>query len=312
MKIRLLQNCIEDRHFAKVQDGFEAYDFRHNPRPELREFQIFRELFERGEHKRADVLGAVSMRFKGKSLLDGKQVRRWIEDNPGYDVYVVNPYPQFAYTHKNLWQFSENTRDPAFTAKSQRAFDRIGIPFDLSRTGHQSNRILSTCSYWFGTPAFWETYMREVILPVLAADRQQLGDELYDFLYAPQFYYGVASHFCGSLPFLLERSMSMFLARTQGLKALFYPADRARVLACSLFSFEQELVTLYGDMVDRWVTENYEGDDKESYFEAASRMCGAGWRLHFRHYPVDFENGDPRPSLPWFANGLSKTERARR
>jgi hypothetical protein len=300
VQIRLLQNCIEDRHFANIQAGFEPLDFRHNPRPELREFQVFRELFERREHKRADILGAVSLRFQGKSLLDGEQVRGWIKENPGYDVYVVNPYPQFPYTHKNMWQFSENTRDKNFTANSQMVFDRVGVDFDLSNTGHQANNILSMCSYWFGTSAFWEAYMEGVVLPVLNADRSMLGEQLHNFLYQPQFYYGVATTRIGSLPFLLERSVSMFLAKSKGLRAKFYPASRERVLACCLFSFERELVSLYGDMIDGWVESGYQGEDLESYFDMASQLCGAGWRLHFKYHPISFEFCDPRPSLPWF------------
>jgi hypothetical protein len=300
MLIRLLQNCVEDRHLDMVQAGFEPLDFRHNPQPELREFQIFRELFARGEHRRADVLGAVSLRFQGKSRLDGNQVRRWIEDNPGYDVYVVNPYPQLPYTHKNNWQFSENTRDENFTAKSQRVFDRVGLTFDLSRVGHQTNDNLSMCSYWFGSAVFWEAYMAEVVLPVLNADRHLLGQELYDFLYQPQFYYGVARLPCGSLPFVLERSISIFLAKSRGLKALFYPADRERVLACCLFNFEREIVSLHGDMVDRWIELGYDGEDMDSYFQMTSRMCGSGWRLYFKYHPISFENPDQRAVLPWF------------
>ena len=300
MLICLLQNCVEDRHFEMVQPGFEALDFRHNPEPRLREFQIFRELYQRGEHRRADILGAVSLRFKGKSLLDGTQVRRWIEDNPGYDVYVVNPFAQVPYMHKNNWQFSETTRDPEFTAKSQRVFDRAGVRFDLARTGHQTVNSLSMCSFWFGSPAFWNAYLEEVVLPVLDLDRNKLGPELHDFLYQPQFYYGVARFPCGSLPFMLERSLSMFIARSKGLRALFYPADRERVLACCLFNFEREIVSMHGDMVDRWIAEGHEGEDMDAYFRMTSRFCGAGWLFYFKHHPISFENPDQRAALPWF------------
>lgn len=167
MKVRLLQNCVQDKHFNLVQNGFEPLDFRHNPYPELREFQIFKELYQNGDYKKSDILGAVSTRFQGKSLLDGKHVADWIESNPGHDVYVVNPYPQFAYTHKNLWQFSENTRDPLFTKKSQAVLDAAGLDYDLQSVGHHHTDILSCCSYWFGAPKFWERYMEEMILPVL-------------------------------------------------------------------------------------------------------------------------------------------------
>ena len=260
--------------------------------PELREFQIFRELYERGEHLTSDILGAVSVRFRAKSLLDGNHIRNWIEQNPGYDVYVVNPYPQFVYAHKNLFQFSENTRDPFFTAKSQEVFDRVRIPFDLSKVGHQTHDILSASSYWFGNAEFWRAYMEDVVLPVLNAGRDVLGDRAFAFLYEPQFYYGVAVQPCGSLPFLLERTVSLYLAQNRNIKAIFYPVNRQRVLDCCLFTFEREIVQLYGDMVDGWIAKGHTGADMDEYFHWASRMAGAGWRLYFGQYPISFEEGD--------------------
>ena len=307
MNVRLLQNCIESKHFDEVQRGFEPLDFRHNPHPELREFQIFRELYERGEYLRSDVLGAVSIRFKAKSLFDGDHVRRWIESNPGYDVYIVNPNTQHPYIHKNHFQFSENTRDPLFTAKSQDVFDRIGIAFDLFNIGHQTNDILSASSYWFGTPDFWHAYMNDVVLPVLNAGRDVLGDKASAFLYEPQFYYGVAAHPCGSLPFLLERTVSLYLAQNRNIKAKFYPVDRQRVLDCCLFTFEREIVSLYGDMVDRWIAEDYSGPEMDDYFRWSSRMVGAGWRLYFKQHPISFEGGEnPRKAFPWFKDLQSR------
>lgn len=299
MKIRLLQNCIAEHHFGLVQPGFEPLDFRHNPHPEMREFQIFQELYESQEYKKSDILGAVSTRFSGKSLLDGNDVRHWISDNPGYEVYVVNPYPQFAYTHKNLWQFSENTRDPNFTNKSQAVLERAGLDYRLDALGHHSNSILSCCSYWFGTPSFWEAYMQDMVLPILKLTRSELGEDLYSFLYEEQEYYGVAAHGCGSLPFLLERSVSLYLQKHREIRSLFYPADRERVYQCCIFPFERDLVTLFGDKVDRWDAEGGGGEEMETYFHFASRMCGNGWRLHFKFHPMSFEGGNPRTRMPW-------------
>ncbi len=300
MKTRLLQNCIFDKHFAQVQRGFEPLDFRHNPEPGLREFQIFRELYANGSYKSADIVGAVSTRFQGKSLLDGIEVDSWIQDNPGYDVYVVNPFPQFAYTHKNLWQFSENTRDPNFTQKTQRVLDKAGLKYDLAAQGHHANNILSCCSYWFGNALFWEQYMEEIILPILNLSEDDLGHELYSFLHETQDYYGVAAHGCGSLPFVLERTVSIFIAKHPEIKALFYPADRKRVYDCCLFPFERDLVRLFGDKVDLWDRQGGNSEEMETYFQMSSRMCGSGWRLHFKFFPMTFENGNPRPNMPWF------------
>lgn len=301
MNIVLLQNCIFDAHFEHPIPGFDMLDFRHNPRPGWREFQIFEQLYREGRHRSADVLGAVSSRFYAKGLLDGHEVRQWIERNPGHDVYFANPCPQRSYV-----SFNSNTRlplilgDPDILHRFQRVLNAARVPLSFSGLGRQHNGNHGICSYWFGSPRFWEGFMNDLVLPVLQLSEGELGSELHDFLYRPVNYYGRATHRPGALPFLLERATNLYIQAEFASSALFYPHTRAQVLDCCLYPFDRELVHLFGDEVDAWDEAGVYDDRAMAFFESASHHSAMGSLAYMNRHAVDFDHGDPRPRLPWF------------
>ena len=299
--VRLLQNCFTSAHFSALIPGFEALDFRKNPHPEWREFQFFEHIYQNGLHRSADVVGAVSSRFEAKALLDGNTVRHWIEANPGKDVYVVNPWPQWCYANFNL-----NARGPIihstpeFLTRSQRVLEKARVPLHIAAVGRQHNGNYGMSSFWFGSPHFWERIVTELVMPVIHLSRSELGPELHDFLYQPIPYYGQAAHRPGGLPFLLERATIQYIQAAFGTSAAFYPRARAQILDCCVFPFERDLVLQFGDEIDLWdSTESY--DSKAlAYFHDAEQFCAHGWLAFMARYPVNFDRGNPRPHLPWF------------
>lgn len=300
MKIRLLQNCIEDRHFSELIPGFEPLDFRHNPRPGLREFQIFDELFAQGLHRSADLVGAVSSRFFAKGLIDGHDVRRWIEATPGQAVYVTNPRPQNVYLCFNNFDRGRIThQDDQLQQRYQRVLDLAGVPLDVVHVGRQHGGNYGMCSYWFGTPHFWERFMTDLVLPVIRLSRNELGSELHEFLYAPTPYWGVSEHRAGALPHLLERATSLFIDAEFSGRSAHFQRTRAQVLACCLYPFERDLVELFGDRVDAWDAAGTYDESAMAYFRHANQHVMSGRLTYLQRYPLDFGHGDPRPRFPW-------------
>lgn len=299
-EIRLLQNCIEDRHLDEIIPGFESLDFRHNPRPELREFQVFDELYARGEHKSADIVGAVSSRFHAKGLIDGHEVRRWIRANPGFDVYVTNPRPQNVYLCYNNFERGRITHeDPLLQERYQRVLDRAKVDLDILHVGRQHARNYGMCSYWFGSALFWDRFMTELVTPVIRLGRSELGTELHDFLYEPTPYWGVSVHRAGALPHLLERATSLFINATFSSRVAYYQRTREQVLACCIYPFERDLVELFGDRVDAWDAEGSYDDQARAYFEHANQHVMHGRLAYLTRYPLDFGQGNPRLQFPW-------------
>lgn len=300
MRIRLLQNCIEDRHLVDLVPGFESLDYRHNPRPELREFQIFDSLHSSGEYRSADILGAVSSRFQAKGLIDGHEVRRWISATPGHDIYVVNPFPQYSYASFNCMERARIThQDPELGQRYQRVLDKAGIPLDMTEIGRQHNANYGLNSYWFASAVFWDKFMAELVSPVLRLSRTELGDELFDFLYKPTPYWGVSVHRAGNLPFLLERVTSIYIQAEFAKSVAFYPHTRAQILSCCVYPFERDLVEMFGDEVDAWDLAGTYDARALSYFHNANQYVMQGRLMYLARYPLDFGHGDPRPGFPW-------------
>lgn len=299
--IRLLQNCLTPDHFSSLIPGFEALDFRANPRPECREFQIFEHVYENGLHRGAGILGAVSSRFEAKTLLDGHDVRRWIQGHPGKDVYFVNPWPQWIYANFNVNERGAIIHGvPEFVSYSQRILDKAGIPLHFESVGRQHQGNFGMSSYWFGSPRFWEKFVSELVIPVIHLSRSELGSELHDFLYQPVDYYGIAHHRPGGLPFLLERATSLYIQAEFARSALYYPRTRQQVLDCCVFPFERDLVRQFGDQVDAWDTEGCYDAQAMAYFHNAAHLSAHGWLAYMKLHPVGFDHGNPRPHLPWF------------
>lgn len=298
--VRLLQNCVENRQLQAVMPGFEPFDFRVNPHPELREFQIFRHIVEEGIHKQADITGAVSSRFYAKSLRTSDDVTQWIQRTPGKDVYVVNPWPQCSYSVFNHQERANILHEAEFSAKCQQVLDKAGVGLNFVNAGRQHNGNHGMCSYWFASAAFWEGFVNDVVLPVLQLTPHELGAELHAFLYEPIQYYGTAAHRPGALPFMLERSSSLYIAGAFQGKAAFYPHTREEILRTCFFPFEQDLVIQFGDEIDAWDAQGQYPSDVRLFFDALTQHSVNGWLTYTLRHPLDFDNGDPRPRLPWY------------
>ncbi|QCB46998.1 hypothetical protein [Hydrogenophaga sp. PAMC20947] len=309
MSIRLLQNCIENRHLFDPVPGFESLDFRHNPRPGLREFQVFDEIFAAGVHRTANIVGAVSSRFHAKGLLNGHDVKRWINDHPGYDVYVVNPRPQNIYLCFNNFDRGQIThQDSQLQQRYQEVLNLAGVDLDIVNVGRQHHGNYGMCSYWFGSERFWTDIMEALVLPVIRLSRSQLGDDLYAFLHAPTPYWGVSEHRAGALPHLLERATSLFINTRFQASAIHYARTREEILACCLYPFERELVETFGDQVDGWDRSGCYDDAAMAYFRHANQHAMHGRLAYMTRFPLDFGNGDPRPRFPWFQrNAVTNT-----
>lgn len=302
MNIRLLQNCVFSSQLVSVQPGFEAFDFRSNPRPELREFQIFEHLFVNEMYNTAEVFGAVSSRFHAKTLLRGPELKRWIESTPGYEVYYVNPWPQWSYANFNSHvRASIIHGGNEFLLNSQKVLDLARVPLDFLSPGRQHNKNYGMSSYWFGTPKFWRKFMQELVFPVTRLTASELGSALHDFLYRSLAYHGKSIHRAGALPFLLERATNLYLQAQFADEVAYYPRSRAQILASCLFPFERDLIELAGDQVDAWDEAGVYDRDAMDYFENATLHVSAGWLSYMGRHQVDFDHGDPRPHLPWFA-----------
>jgi hypothetical protein len=138
--------------------AFEPLDNTSNPRPNLREWDVWDREYENILAQGLDYWGFVSWKFKEKTNLSGQQFIDFITSNPGADVYFVNPCIVNEAVFANSWEqgdlYHPNISD-------------IGNSF-LTKLGYEDVDVKSMvldrnctmfANYVVGSRAFWIRFM---------------------------------------------------------------------------------------------------------------------------------------------------------
>ena len=157
MKIGLHQIYYDPAQVAKLEPGFIPYDNTSNPNREWAEYHVFETEFQKGTYKKFDFTGFVSWKFGQKSTIPGERFLRFIGENPGADVYFLNPFPMEELLFRNVWLQGEFYH-PGILDFSQRLLERAGYQIDL-RSWDEPRDNFAFCNYWAGNARFWEQYM---------------------------------------------------------------------------------------------------------------------------------------------------------
>lgn len=205
MAIRIHQIFYADDQRAALDPAFIPYDNRANPRPEWREYHIFRTEWLAGRCGQADVTGFLSWKFGTKTGISGRAFVEFIERNPGHDVYFVHPHRVEPRPFATIWRQAE-VHHPGIIALAQRIFAGAGVAIDLATLEQPREQVLF-CNYWAGTAWFWDAYMafcepvhRQIMEGLDPADRALVWSRADRQIDAPY------------VPFIMERLFSTFLA----------------------------------------------------------------------------------------------------
>jgi hypothetical protein len=156
--IKIYQNFFRDDQIAVLDPDFVPHDWRHNPHPEFRETIVFLEAHRLGRYLEAEHVGIVSWKFGQKTGITGRQFREFIERNPGFDVYFINPFPQECHSHFNVWTQGEYNH-PGLSELARNLFETAGSKVNLERLGRNDSRTALYCNYWVGNKVFWDAYI---------------------------------------------------------------------------------------------------------------------------------------------------------
>ena len=220
MAVRIHQIYYDDAQRAALDPAFIPYDNRTNPRPEWREYHVFRTEWLAGRCGAGDVTGFLSWKFGAKTGIAGRAFVEFVERHPGHDVYFVNPSRVEPRPFTGIWQQAE-VHHPGIIGLAQRIFDRVGVAVDLATLVQPREQVLF-CNYWAGTRRFWDEYMafcepvhRQILGGLDAADRAFAWSRADREIDAPY------------VPFIMERLFSTFLAVRPGIRSLGLDLARA-------------------------------------------------------------------------------------
>lgn len=186
---------------------FEPLDNTANPRPELREWDVWDRFHEQRLTENLDHWGYVSWKFREKTNLTGDQVFNHIANNPGYEVYLFNPCIVNEALFANSWEQGDlhhpNISDIGNKFLKKLGYQDIDVKFMLL-----DNKRTVFANYVVGDRRFWERFM--------AFSRALFTEADQDPVFKEEVFGAGRSNYAhdNSLPnftFLIERLIPTFL-----------------------------------------------------------------------------------------------------
>ncbi|MCX7125554.1 MAG: hypothetical protein NTU49_07385 [Gammaproteobacteria bacterium] len=214
-----------------IDSLFTPFDNIKNPHPKLYEFFLLQSIFNQLDQLQSDYVGLFSLKFSKKSLLEAKDVMSHIQNNPGYDVYLFNPYPQEDFMFYNIWDHGEFSH-PGIKKITQFALDKTNSGIKISGLNRPLGKSLF-CNFWVGSKAFWHRYFN-FLQPI--AEFMIKNPEVYfiDTIYGG---FDPAVFF----PFIVERLFSMFLMTHEDIRFCSYEYKPKMLDQLCIHRFELEL-----------------------------------------------------------------------
>lgn len=169
------------------------------------EYEVILNSFKTNEFKLFDFFGVISWRFFDKTLMTPESFFSFVKDNPGYEVYFINPFPEQAILYKNVWEQGAISHSLELKNVMNNILNEVGYNFQVEDVNLQPEKILY-CNYWFGNPKFWEKYI-QFTEPIYNFILNNKNSELVKFVNnRARYHYNVSF-----IPFIMERLFSTFL-----------------------------------------------------------------------------------------------------
>jgi hypothetical protein len=129
-----------------------------NPRPELREWDVWDRFHEQRLEENLDLWGYVSWKFREKTNLSGQQVLDHIAKNPDYEVYLFNPCIVNEALFANSWEQGD-LHHPDISGIGNKFFAKLGYETIDVKSMMLDNKRTVFANYVIGNRRFWEKFM---------------------------------------------------------------------------------------------------------------------------------------------------------
>lgn len=207
IKYRVFQIYYDPAQKALLEPSFAKFD-NSQTQSDLYEFEVFTKLVTSEYTKDVEYWGALSWKFKEKTMLNAETLIEKMDAAPGYDVYVMNPNVDIEALYPNVWMQGAVSHHN-FMALSAALFKAAALPLD-KLSAMQSDRHFMTSNYFIGNHRFWKAYMLWISKVLLQAN-QNLPENIRNVLRSKvaddRNLHGGASY----MPFMIERLFGLFL-----------------------------------------------------------------------------------------------------
>lgn len=263
--------CYAPGMAATVDPAFLPFDVSSNPEKDRREMAHMQAFWQLGLHRNFSVSGLLSPKFSEKTGLNGSTFIDFINANPDYDVWFINPFPQYLYMSFNIWEQGEFFH-PGLIKRASRVFSTAGMEIDLTAFPRSTAKTLSFSNFWAGTPKFWDRFMTDVNVLMRATDSIPEMLELAPYhLDQPAPYY----------PFFFERYFTTFLVRNPDIKACFWEYTFDETIRSCGTEIGYLFLRDWGPIIDRWDEIGTYSPQQRQVFHGIEKFFGLilTWRL---------------------------------
>ena len=223
MNIKVYQSFYEEKQKEFIDPDFIPFDNLKNEHPQLQEIPLHREIYSINADSQDTIWGLVSWRWKDKAKINGKTFINWIEKNPGYDMYHMQPYADVPIKYINPFVQGE-IYHKGMIDYFQKLCNKLGADIDIAN--YEMNPYdFSYCTYWVGNRLFWYNWFTffDHCMKITMED-----DEMRKYVFEIGFLHRPDSKLVlNYLPFVHERLISIYMLLTKSnLKYLCYPYDK--------------------------------------------------------------------------------------
>ena len=217
MTLHLYQSYYQKDQENTLNSIFIPYDNTKNETPELREYPMWKALYEK--HKGTMVYwGLLSWRWLDKTKLPAEEFKQWILDNPGYDVYHIDPFLDVSVSYPNIWIQGDRWH-PGMINFCNRLFPKIGINKPVESIIYKP-KDFATCNYFVGNTLFWGSYLKflDEVIEICQND-----PELNHYMFEDKRLYNGAM--IPSFSFIVERLFSLHNFTKPKIKVKKFPVS---------------------------------------------------------------------------------------
>jgi hypothetical protein len=253
--------CYAPGMAAAVDPAFLPFDVTADPQAERRETAHMLSFWRQGLHRQYRASGLLSPAFAKKTGFDGKMFNGFIDNNPDFDVWFVNPRPALFYLSYNIWEQGELCH-PGLCERAAQVFKAANIEIDLGNFPRSTKGTLLFSNFWVGTARFWDLFMPFV-------EHISKHAEKIAGVTDQAFYFGIRTSYW---PFLFERLFTTFLLIHPEIRTRYIDFELPHILETSMSKIQTLLIREWAPMIDRWDAAGIYSEDQRSIFRGLQKL----------------------------------------
>lgn len=204
---KIFQIYYKPGQLALLEPEFTPYDNTANLRPELREWYVWDKMYQQCCDDGLEYWGFVSQKFSQKTNLTGAQYLEFINANPGFELYFVNPAIINEAVHANSWEQGD-IHHPNISVIGNSFLTKLGYTDIDVKSLILDREKTMFANYIVGSRAFWDKFME--------FSRKLFTEAENDATFNEQVFGAGLSNYAGdkTLPnftFLIERLIPTFI-----------------------------------------------------------------------------------------------------